>query len=98
VVREVAEETGVAIKVTGLSGVYSDPGHVLAYPREGGIYQQLAVCFHASIPARDAQPDHGETSDAAWFDLEKAKQLAMHPAMRQRLTDALIEPDRAHFD
>src|SRR5207248_11651538 len=41
VVREVAEETGVAIPVTGLAGVYSDPGHVLAYPRGRGMYQPL---------------------------------------------------------
>ena len=36
VVREVAEEADVTIKVTGLSGLYSDPGHVLAYPRGDG--------------------------------------------------------------
>ena len=98
VVREVAEEAGVAIKVTGLTGVYSDPGHVLAYPHEGGIYHQFAVCFRAFAPVRDAQPDHDETSGAAWFDPEQAKQLVMHPAMRQRLIDALVEPDLVHFD
>lgn len=98
VVREVAEETGVAIKVTGLAGVYSDPGHVLAYPRGDGIYQQLAICFHAFSPARDARPDQNETSAAAWFDPEEVTQLAMHPAVRQRVTDALAEPCRAHFD
>jgi ADP-ribose pyrophosphatase YjhB (NUDIX family) len=32
VVREVAEEAGGTIEVTGLAGVYSDPGHTLAYP------------------------------------------------------------------
>ena len=98
VVREVAEEADVTIKVTGLSGLYSDPGHVLAYPHGDGIYQQFAVCFHAFTPARDARPDRHETIAAAWFDPEQARQLAMHPAMRQRLTDALGEPDRAHFD
>jgi len=98
VVREVAEETGVTIKVTGLVGVYSDPGHVLVYPHAEGIYQQIAVCFHAFSPAHDAQPDHNETSAAAWFDPEQATRLIMHPAMRQRLTDALAEPQRAHFD
>lgn len=41
VVREVAEEAGVIITVTGLSGVYSDPGHVLASPQQQGPYQQL---------------------------------------------------------
>lgn len=97
VVREVAEETGVTIRVTGLAGVYSDPGHVLAYPC-GNVYQQFAVCFHAFTPGSDARPDGDETSAVAWFDAEQATQLDMHPAMRQRLTDALAEPNRAHFD
>lgn len=98
VVREVAEEADVTIKVTGLSGLYSDPRHVLAYPHGDGIYQQFAVCFHAFTPVSDARPDRHETSAAAWFDPEQTRQLAMHPAMRQRLADALGQPDRAHFD
>ncbi|MGH3942888.1 MAG: NUDIX hydrolase [Pseudonocardiaceae bacterium] len=96
--REVAEETGVTIEVTGLAGVYSDPGHILVYPRGGGVYQQLAVCFHALARNGDVQSDQDETSAAAWFDAEQATQLFMHPAVLQRLTDALTEPNRAHFD
>lgn len=96
--REVVEETGVTITVTRLAGVYSDPSHILTYPHGQGVYQQLAVCFHAYAPARDTRPDHDETSAAAWFDPAEATQLTMHPAMRQRLTDALAEPNRAHFD
>jgi len=96
--REVAEETGVVITVTGLAGVYSDPGHILAYPHGQGVYQQLAVCFHAFVPAHDTRPDHDETSAAAWFNPEQATQLSMHPAVHQRLTDALAEPHRAQFD
>jgi ADP-ribose pyrophosphatase YjhB (NUDIX family) len=46
VVREVAEEAGLGITVTGLAGVYSDPSHVLVYAGEGAR-QQLAICFHA---------------------------------------------------
>jgi 8-oxo-dGTP pyrophosphatase MutT (NUDIX family) len=98
VIREVAEETGVTITVTGLAGVYSDPGHVLAYPDGEGVYQQFAVCFHAFTPACEAQPDQHETTAAAWFDPGQALQLSMHPAMHRRLTDALTEPHRAHFD
>jgi ADP-ribose pyrophosphatase YjhB (NUDIX family) len=30
VVREVREETGLDVEVTGIVGVYSDPGHVIA--------------------------------------------------------------------
>jgi 8-oxo-dGTP pyrophosphatase MutT (NUDIX family) len=98
VVREVNEEAGVHITVTALAGVYSDPGHVLAYPDEAMTYQQFAVCFHAFSPTRHARPDHTETATAAWFDPGEAVQLPMHPAMRRRLTDALTEPARAHFD
>jgi 8-oxo-dGTP pyrophosphatase MutT (NUDIX family) len=94
----VVEETGVTITVTSLAGVYSDPSHILTYPNGQGVYQQLAVCFHAFAPGRDTRPDHDETSAAAWFDPAEATRLTMHPAMRQRLTDALAEPNRAHFD
>lgn len=97
-VREVAEETGITITVTGLAGVYSDPGHILAYPHGQGVYQQLAVCFHAHAPGSHPHPDLDETSAAAWFSPEQATHLTMHPAMRQRLTDAVAEPSRVHFD
>jgi 8-oxo-dGTP pyrophosphatase MutT (NUDIX family) len=98
VVREVAEEAGVTIRVTGLAGVYSDPGHVLAYPHKEDIYQQFAVCFHATAATCDAQPDHDETTAATWFDAEQAARVSMHPAMRQRLTNALAAPHQAFFD
>src|SRR3954451_17003499 len=49
VIREVAEESGVSIALTGISGVYSDPTHVLLDP-DGAVHQQLALCFHA-VPA-----------------------------------------------
>ena len=61
VIREVAEEAGVAITVTSLAGVYCDLVHVLAYPQDAGVYQQFAVCFHALCTACDAYPDHQET-------------------------------------
>jgi len=98
VIREVAEEAGVTITVTGLAGVYSDPGHVLVYPQQQATYQHLAVCFHAVAATRNAQPDHNETTDAAWFAPEHLEPPTMHPAMRQRLTNALTDPNRAHFD
>ena len=68
-IREVAEELGVTIALTGLSGVYSDPTHVLLDP-DGTGHQQLALCFHA-VPApahatEAPRPDGIETLEAAW--------------------------------
>ena len=99
-VREVAEEAGVDIELTGLAGVYSEPGHVLVYA--DGARQQLAVCFHAvprdGQPRDAARPDEAETVAAGWFDPDQAAALAMHPAVRRRLRNALTHPTRAHFD
>jgi ADP-ribose pyrophosphatase YjhB (NUDIX family) len=36
-IRECEEETGVRIENTGLVGVFSDPGHVIAYRRGGKL-------------------------------------------------------------
>lgn len=33
--REVREETGIEIEVNGISGIYSDPRHVIAYDEIG---------------------------------------------------------------
>jgi ADP-ribose pyrophosphatase YjhB (NUDIX family) len=99
-VREVAEESGVAIALTTLSGVYSDPTHVLVDP-DGGVHQQLALCFHAVPVDADGahpRPDGIETDAAGWFDPAATTQLDMHPAMRLRLDHALTAPDHTHFD
>ena len=101
VIREVAEESGVAIALTGLSGVYSDPTHVLLDP-DGTVHQQLALCFHA-VPAgaddtAQPRPDGIETKEAAWCTPAALANLVMHPAMRLRLHDAITAPHRTHFE
>jgi 8-oxo-dGTP pyrophosphatase MutT (NUDIX family) len=100
VVREVAEESGISIELTALSGVYSDPSHVLVDP-DGSIHQQLALCFHAVPTDPDGEhprPDGIETDGARWCAPAAAVELTMHPAMRLRLHDAVTAPDRTHFD
>jgi 8-oxo-dGTP pyrophosphatase MutT (NUDIX family) len=101
VIREVAEESGVTIALVGLSGVYSDPTHVLLDP-DGTVHQQLALCFHA-VPAGgddtvEPRPDGIETKEAAWCTPAALANLVMHPAMRLRLHDAITAPDRTHFE
>jgi 8-oxo-dGTP pyrophosphatase MutT (NUDIX family) len=100
VIREVAEESGISIELTTLSGVYSDPSHVLVDP-DGGIHQQIALCFHAVPAAGDRgrpRPDGIETDAAGWCDPAALTDLAMHPAMRLRLHNAVTAPDHTHYD
>ena len=101
VIREVAEESGITIELTTLSGVYSDPSHVLVDP-DGSIHQQLALCFHA-VPAdnrsgEQPRPDGIETDAAMWCDPVGVADLTVHPAMRLRLHDALTAPHLTHYD
>src|SRR3954471_14585046 len=43
-VREVREETGLEVEITGIVGIYSDPKHVFAYA-DGEVRQEFSVCF-----------------------------------------------------
>lgn len=96
-VREVAEESGVEVKITDVAGVYSDPSHVLAYA-DGRVHQQLAVCFRAWPLGGAPRPDGRETVGAAWFEPADTAGLPMHPSVRLRLEHALAEPHLAQFD
>jgi ADP-ribose pyrophosphatase YjhB (NUDIX family) len=98
VIREVDEESGVMIELTGLAGVYSDPSHVLVDPGDA-VHQQLALCFHATPTSDDGpRPDGIETIAAAWFDVADTPDLAMHPAMRLRLKHAIEAPNHPYYE
>ncbi|GAA3123692.1 NUDIX domain-containing protein [Streptomyces echinatus] len=71
-VREVKEETGLDVEITGLVGTYTDPRHVIAYS-DGEVRRQFNVCFTARVvcgvaasgwrfgtEARRRAPPHGE--------------------------------------
>jgi 8-oxo-dGTP pyrophosphatase MutT (NUDIX family) len=98
VIREVVEESGISIALTGVSGIYSDPTHIVVYT--GGARQQCALCFHGrpNPPLQQPRPDHDETVEAAWFTPTEARSLTMHPDVRRRLTHALDHPDVADID
>ncbi|MDT7654442.1 MAG: hypothetical protein QOI36_5848 [Pseudonocardiales bacterium] len=93
--REVEEETGVLITVTGGSGIYTDPGYVIAYST-GEVRQQFAVCFHARPRAGGARPDCEETAQVGWMSPDRLDRLPIHPGVRVRLDAALTDPDHVH--
>ena len=85
--REVQEETGLAVEITGLCGIYSDPRHVIAYD-DGEVRQEFSLCFHAR-PAGGDLRSSSETRQARWVTLASLSELNIHPSMRLRINHAL---------
>jgi 8-oxo-dGTP pyrophosphatase MutT (NUDIX family) len=92
-VRECREETGLDVEITGLVGVFSDPGHVIEY-RKGGkvteVRQPVNVCLHAR-PAGGGQlaPGPGEASEVRWVQPADIGGYDIHPALLRRIEHGL---------
>ncbi len=87
VAREVKEETGINVEVTGLIGVYSDPMYVIAYP-DGIVAQDFSVCFHAR-PFGGQIRVSTESREVRWVAPEQVDTLTISPAGRLRIRHGL---------
>jgi len=77
-VRETAEETGVTVEVTGILGIYSDPGHVVYYDSNGETRQEYEVIL-LGHPVSGQPAANEEASAAGWFTLAELEGLDIHP-------------------
>jgi 8-oxo-dGTP diphosphatase len=87
-VRETAEEAGVRVEITGLAGLFSDPGHVVR-SSAGEVRQQFALVFRARALGGVPRGDQHETSDASWWPVADLAGLPMEPAMRLWIAQAI---------
>ncbi|MGW2934219.1 NUDIX domain-containing protein [Streptomyces sp. NPDC055722] len=87
VVREVREETGIEVEVLGLSGIYTDPGHVMRYD-DGEVRQQFSICFRAR-PVGGRLRTSSETTQVRWVEPTDLGGLDVHPTMRLRIEHAM---------
>jgi ADP-ribose pyrophosphatase YjhB (NUDIX family) len=95
VVREVREETGVDVEVTGLVGVYTNPHHVMAYD-DGEVRQQFSLCFTAR-PIGGRLTTSSESREVRWVGPAELGELNIHPSMRLRISHALAELPRPYI-
>lgn len=86
-VRETKEETGVDIEVTGLVGLYTNPGHVMAYD-DGEVRQQFSICFTARITGGELRTS-SESKEVAFVPPARLSDLNIHPSMRMRIEHGL---------
>ncbi|MEU6153698.1 NUDIX domain-containing protein [Actinosynnema sp. NPDC047251] len=94
VVREVEEETGIRVEVTGLVGLYSNPAHVIAYD-DGEVRQEFSICFRARPLGGDLRTSD-ESTEVLWAEPTDLDDLDIHPSIRLRIVHGLID-DRAPY-
>lgn len=86
-IREVKEETGLDIQITGLIGVYTNPHHVIEYS-DGEVRQQFSLCYRTKLVGGTLAYDN-ESTDIDWVDPAAIKDLPMHPSMWLRISHYL---------
>jgi ADP-ribose pyrophosphatase YjhB (NUDIX family) len=83
VVREVNEESGITVAVTGLIGVYSDPEHLIEFA-DGEVRQEFSLCFRAR-PLRGKPRTSSESKEVLWVEQYKLDDLNIHPSIQLRI-------------
>jgi len=83
-VRETREESGVECEITGVSGIYTDPGHVILYTSNGEIRREFSIVLTAR--AISGQPTAStETSEVRWVSHAAVVSYQMDQSMRLRI-------------
>jgi 8-oxo-dGTP pyrophosphatase MutT (NUDIX family) len=86
-IRETQEETGVLTEITGILGVYSDPGHIVAYT-DGEIRQEWELIL-LGRPVSGSPAVNDEASDVRWVAVADLESLDIHPTQWRQLRDWL---------
>jgi 8-oxo-dGTP diphosphatase len=86
-IREVREDTGLQIRITGLIGTYTDPNIFIAYS-DGEVRQEFTFVYAAEIESGELKIDD-ESKEAAWVPLSSAVELPLAESQRRRLKDVM---------
>ncbi|GAA3856725.1 NUDIX domain-containing protein [Streptomyces sedi] len=94
-IREVKEETGLDVEITGLVGTYTDPRHIIAYT-DGEVRRQFNVCFTARITG-GVLAISDESTELHFIRPDELDDLPMHQTQRLRLSHYLEHRERPHL-
>lgn len=95
VVREVKEETGYDVAVERVTGLYTNPRHVMAYD-DGEVRQQFSIAFRARLLGGEPRTS-SESRAVEWVASEQLQRLDLHPSMRLRIQQALEDRDTPYI-
>lgn len=86
-IRETLEETGIEVRLTGVSGIYTNPNHVIEYTSNGEVRQEFSVVFTAKPVGGTPRPS-SESSHVEWTHPSDVDVRRMHSSMLARLRRA----------
>ena len=81
--REVKEETNLDVEPQYITGIYSNPKHVIAYS-DGEVRQEFSICFACKIIKGFLKVSE-ESFELAFFTPQEIEQLNMHESMQLRI-------------
>jgi ADP-ribose pyrophosphatase YjhB (NUDIX family) len=96
VVREVFEETALEVEPTGIVGIYSDPGHIIAYAN-GEVRQEFSICFTARIVGGQLAVGDNESIEVRFVDEADLAQLSIGQSTRLRIQHFLEQRTAPYF-
>jgi len=83
-VRETREESGIECEITGLSGIYTDPGHVMLYTSNGEVRQEFSIVLTARAVGGQTATS-SETTEVRWVPQAELAGFQMDRSMRLRV-------------
>jgi 8-oxo-dGTP pyrophosphatase MutT (NUDIX family) len=90
-VRETLEETGIRCRVTGISGIYSDPGHIIHYTSNDEVRREFTIVLTAA-PDGGEPTASDESREVRWVAPRDLRGYPMDSSMRRRVDDYLDRP------
>jgi ADP-ribose pyrophosphatase YjhB (NUDIX family) len=82
-IREIQEETGLIVEITGFLGIYSDPqdGRIVCYPDNGDLAHIIDIIFIASAISGNLRISD-ESFDVRFFGRHELPEDIVLPAIR----------------
>ena len=94
--RETKEESGIDCQITGISGIYTDPKHVILYTSNGEVRQEFSIVLTGRATGGRPTPS-SETSEVRWVPLDEVDDYQMDPSMRLRVQHYAEHRDRPYI-
>lgn len=95
--RETLEETGISIRIVAVTGIFTDPRHVVHYTSNDEVRQEFTIVYRGEYLSGSPTPSD-ETSIVEWVYGPRILSLQMDPSQRRRLIWATDHFDQIWFD